>query len=140
MAKTDDIDFDFSQLTQLGTELQASLRQFKGDAFKLLLHESEELRRMVKERMPVDTGAAEASWGSTPAGPVAEAKGLDGVWNVNEAELEIEQGSKRDQYNYIRRLNEGYSSQAPAGFIDDEFEKAQDALDEAIQELLNNLL
>ena len=137
---TSDVEFDFSQLVQLGKELEASLKQLKGDAFKLLLHESEELRRKMKEDMPVDTGAARDSWGSVPAGAVAAKRLLEGVWREDKDGLEIEQGSVRDAYNYIIRLNQGSSQQAPAGFIDDNFEKAQDSTDEAIQELLNNLL
>jgi hypothetical protein len=37
-----------------------------------------------------------------------------------------------EPYEYIKRLNEGYSTQAPAGFIDIEAEKAADEVTDGI--------
>ncbi len=56
---------------------------------------------IVKQQMPVDTGRARADWGSRP--------------DFNESQLTTEHGSR---LNYVARLNEGHSKQAPAGFID----------------------
>lgn len=56
---------------------------------------------IVKQQMPVDTGRARADWGSQP--------------EFNESELETVHGSR---LVYVPRLNEGWSQQAPAGFID----------------------
>ena len=56
---------------------------------------------IVKQQMPVDTGRARADWGSSP--------------EFNESELETVHGSR---LVYVPFLNEGWSQQAPAGFID----------------------
>lgn len=65
----------------------------------------------VQRRMPVDTGAARASWG---------AEGEAGIWYFTDEDTTHVQGSKLP---YIGRLNEGHSKQAPAGFIDVEAER-----------------
>lgn len=57
--------------------------------------------REVKNRMPVDTGRARADWGSHA--------------EFNKAKLETEHGST---LVYVPLLNQGSSTQAPAGFID----------------------
>lgn len=88
--------------------------------------------RGVKERMPVDTGAARASWGSSPS--PAPAEPLDGIWIVRDNGMEIEQGSRR---HYISNLNAGSSQQAPPGFIDAEVEKAVNDMED---KLLNDAL
>lgn len=69
--------------------------------------------QQVKTRMPVDTGRARASWGNDPAGAPAEPG--DGVFAVSDQGLTITQGTNVE---YVQYLNEGHSSQAPAGFID----------------------
>ena len=81
-------------------------------ARKNILRASTQALRMIKIRMPVDTNAARSSWG---------ARGEAGIWKVKENGFEITQGSRLP---YIGRLNEGWSNQAPAGFIDVEEEKA----------------
>ncbi len=68
--------------------------------------------RMIKIRMPVDTGAARASWGSEGAGGIMEFPD-NGMTNIQGSTL-----------GYIDELNNGHSSQAPAGFLDVEQEKA----------------
>lgn len=68
--------------------------------------------RMIKIRMPVDTGAARASWGS---------KGAAGIMEFPDNGMTNVQGST---LGYIEELNNGHSSQAPAGFLDVEQEKA----------------
>ncbi len=69
----------------------------------------------VKTDMPVDTGRARADWGSDP--------------DFNEDDLESEHGST---LVYVPRLNEGHSSQAPAGFIDAIAERAAGDLAEKL--------
>lgn len=116
-------EIDYQQLAWFKQELEQDARDLKRLLFDDLKTQSEKTRDGIKLLMPVDTGAAQASWGSAPAGPIAAAKGLDGVWNESFDTLTIEQGSERDAYNYIIRLNEGYSQQAAARFIDTEAEK-----------------
>ena len=74
----------------------------------------------VKQDMPVDTGRARAGWGHwTPGDVVKKDKQdggpLDGVWQVKNGGLTIEQGTN---IPYVARLEEGSSLQAPAGFIE----------------------
>lgn len=81
--------------------------------------------RFIKIRMPVDTGRARASWGHAAA-----PAGLDeGIWSEHEDTLTIVQGSRVE---YIEYLNEGSSTQAPAGFIDAEEAKAANDLEKRI--------
>lgn len=81
--------------------------------------------RMIKIRMPVDTGRARASWGHSSAPAGAD----EGIWEEHPEALMLTQGSRVE---YIQYLNEGHSKQAPAGFIDAEARKAQEALDDGI--------
>lgn len=78
----------------------------------------------IQLRMPVDTGRAKASWGNVPASPPAFSD--DGIWDERDDGATIIQGSKVE---YIEYLNEGSSSQAPAGFIDVEASQAQARLE-----------
>jgi hypothetical protein len=78
----------------------------------------------VKIQMPVDTGAARARWG-IPGAP-------GGIWQEEDDGLTITQGAGVEPYEYIERLNEGSSMQAPAGFLDAIAFKAE-------EELLNEL-
>lgn len=79
----------------------------------------------VKLQMPVDTGAARARWGVQGA--------AGGIWQEEDDGLTITQGAGLEPYEYIERLNEGSSQQAPAGFLDSIAYKAE-------QELINELL
>ena len=92
------------------------------------------LKRGVQLRMPVDTGAARASWGATTAPPPANP--TDGIWEVKRGGFEIVQGSRR---SYIQDLNDGSSVQAPAGFIDAEVLKATSSLDDALVRILDRV-
>jgi len=88
-----------------------------------------EAERQVKLEMPVDTGRARASWGhSTPP-----AGGSDGIWEEDRAHLSITEGS---EVEYIGRLNEGHSRQAPAGFIDAIGVRVQNAFEEDVIEMM----
>lgn len=88
--------------------------------------------RNVKIAMPVDTGAARARWG------VAEAPG--GIWDTRNNGLTIEQGAKLEPYEYIERLNEGSSRQAPAGFIDSVVADVEQPFEVDIENALESLL
>lgn len=70
---------------------------------------SDDVRDDIQEIMPVDTGWAQARWGDEIYG---------GIWRIDTDGLGITQGSSIDPYEYIEKLNEGSSMQAPAGFID----------------------
>lgn len=72
--------------------------------------------RGIKERTPIDTGRARNSWGAD-------------IWTETDNGWTIIQGSR---VVYFQRLNEGWSKQAPAGFVDTEAEKGLDDLMEGL--------
>lgn len=90
-----------------------------------VLAESTQLQTNIVYAMPVDTGWAMSRWGNPEV--------VGGVWEASEDGLEITQGSDLESqinhYEYIIRLNEGSSMQAPAGFIDTAADRAGDRLE-----------
>ena len=98
------------------------------------------LEKRIKTEMPVDTGRARASWGHwTPADlakPNEDSSAEDALWQESDGGLTIAQGSN---VPYLASLNEGHSTQAPAGFIDKAAEAAQRELIKAIDALLKRL-
>lgn len=84
----------------------------------------------VQAVMPVDTGWAQQRWGVPQFG---------GVWEVSNAGLTIEQGSSIEPYEYIEKLNEGSSTQAPAGFLDSAAARAEERLETAIESAVTRL-
>jgi hypothetical protein len=95
-----------------------------------VLAESEALVEDVAAQMPVDTGWAQSRWGEVAV--------AGGIWEISDNGLSIEQGSDLSTislYEYITRLNEGSSQQAPAGFIDAAAEKAGDKLEARLNEI-----
>lgn len=106
--------------------LSSNLRRRTWDAVRRVSFNAE---RQAKTQMPVDTGRARASWGHS----TAPASAADGVWEEDESSLSITQGSLVE---YIGRLNEGYSKQAPAGFIDAIAYAAREELSAAVADLM----
>lgn len=102
---------------------------------------AESLRAMrnIKIAMPVDTGRARAGWGVFTPSDLrggATGGGDDAVWEEEDDGLTIEQGTT---IVYVSRLNDGYSSQAAAGFIDTEAERAADRLADGLLDMLVQL-
>jgi len=79
-----------------------------------------ELNAKVKERTPVDTGFARNSWlvtkNSSYAGRPGGNSGTESILNVKSANLGdalyINNGAE-----YIKKLEDGHSAQAPAGMV-----------------------
>jgi hypothetical protein len=96
-----------------------------------VLAESETTSNEVQAQMPVLTGWAQSTWGDT-AMP-------GGIWEISDNGLSIEQGADRmaaiGHYEYIIKLNEGSSQQAPAGFIDVAAERGGDRLEARLNEI-----
>lgn len=95
-----------------------------------VLAESETTANEVEAVMPVRTGWAQSRW--------AEPAVAGGIWEITDDGLTIEQGSDLDTiglYEYITRLNEGSSTQAPAGFIDVAAERGGDRLEARLNEI-----
>lgn len=104
---------DFTDLTREHQQAAQIPPRMRRGIWTRVREVSFNVERRIKIKMPVDTGRARASWGhSTP--PAAQD---DGIWEENERDLSITQGSRVE---YIEALNEGHSSQAPAGFLDAE--------------------
>lgn len=93
--------------------------------------ESEALANDITAQMPVDTGWAQSRWGETAV--------PGGVWEVRDNGLTIEQGSdlkaQLDLFEYITRLNEGSSKQAPAGFLDASAARAEEKLGNRLEQI-----
>jgi hypothetical protein len=116
-----DVQFDGSDLLAEAAQL-IQVNEKIENAAKIRLKEAAfTAKRNIQTRMPVDTGAAKSSWG---------AEGESGIFTFSSDGLEHTQGS---ELPYVNRLNEGWYSQAPAGFIDAEAEKAKTLM-------VNNLL
>lgn len=91
---------------------------------------SKQLKLRIRALMPVDYGDARDRWGNPNhimRRPRYKGASGRGIWREDRARLSIEQGAELEPYEYIKRLNEGSSRQAPAGFIDI---TAEDVMDE----------
>ena len=78
--------------------------------------------------MPIDIGAAKASWG---------APGAAGIWYGMDNGTSWVQGSRLP---YIQRLNEGWSQQSPAGFIDVIAERMKNKFQDDVAKDLTEIL
>lgn len=107
------IAFDGSGFTKEQALVAQLPRRVRLVAWQHVRAVSFDVERGIKLLMPVDTGRARASWGHS--GPPAEAD--EGIWIEDEGALALTQGSRVE---YIDELNQGHSTQAPAGFIDAE--------------------
>lgn len=106
-----------------------------GDTIRLhVKHKALAAKAAIQLAMPFRTGRAKASWGNVPAPPPALPD--DGIWEVKDGGFTIVQGSNVE---YIVYLNEGSSSQQPAGFIDAEEVKAMADLDNDLSDALIQL-
>ena len=111
------IRIDASDLRSVGGNIGAARTLTRPRIWEAIRRASFLAERNIKIRMPVDTGRARASWGHDEA-PLGT--GL-GIWEEDEQGLSLTQGTKVE---YVEYLNQGSSSQAPAGFIDAEAERA----------------
>lgn len=121
------VSIDAADFTKEIAFAQTLPKNLKTRIWKRVRVVSFQAERFIKLRMPVRTGRARASWGhsSAPAGPG------EGIWEEAPDALAITQGSRVE---YIENLNQGSSSQAPAGFIDAETRRAEQALEDGLQQ------
>lgn len=122
------VRIDYSELLREQTNAMGSEQKVKTAAKNRVKIVSLRVLGRVKVQMPVDTGAARARWG------VQGASG--GIWEETDDGMTITQGAGLEPYEYIEKLNEGSSQQAPAGFLDAIAYKAEEEL---INELLADL-
>lgn len=132
------ITADFRELDRYIAKLVAKQPQLKPALFEVVLEVAGDFDRRIDGEMPKDTGRAAAGWGKynasllaggavpTPKGhfitrPSKRTKQLqvssaaDGIYEEHPEGLYIIVGTR---VPYVQRLNEGSSTQAPAGFID----------------------
>jgi len=88
--------------------------------------------------MPIDLGRAVSSWGHWTPGLLRSKEGADAagmaVWEVKDDGFTIEQGSN---LAYIDALNDGSSSQSPAGFLDLAEEQGNKELENEIDKIID---
>lgn len=101
-----DFEFDTTGWELLENDIKGIPRQVNTAVKRNIKRTAFWGKRQAQVQMPVDTGAARASWG---------AQGGAGIWYEQDDGTTIVQGSRLP---YIQRLNEGWSTQAPAGFLD----------------------
>lgn len=111
------IRIDASDFRRVGGNIGAARTLTRPRIWEAIRRASFLAERNIKIRMPVDTGRAKSAWGHDE-GPLGT--GL-GIWEEDEQGLSLTQGTKVE---YVEYLNQGSSSQAPAGFIDTEAERA----------------
>lgn len=121
------VSFDAGNFNAELAFAQALPPKLRGRVWRRVRVVSFSAERRIKLRMPVDTGRARASWGHSSAPAGAD----EGIWLEQPAELALTQGST---VPYIEQLNEGSSTQAPAGFIDAEQRVGEEQLAKGLEE------
>lgn len=125
------MNIDFSQLTAERVKATGYGKAMRARAWVSVRKVSFDVERMIKIKMPVDTGRARASWGHSSAPATGE-----GIWQEDVNALAITQGSRVE---YIKYLNEGHSQQAPAGFIDAEKQRGLTMLEKLLGDDMENV-
>jgi hypothetical protein len=95
---------------------------------------AEAAREDIKRNMPVDYGDAQGRWGNPQwrmLNPRYQGAAGQGIWREDVRNLTHTQGAELSPFEYIERLNEGSSQQAPAGFIDAAVERAIDKAEDS---------
>lgn len=127
------LSINFSQLTALAHDAAKAKTYTHDTAWGTLRAASFACEKGIKEDMPVDYGRARASWGHWTASDLKKggngASSADAIYDENEAQLNILQGSNVE---YIIYLNAGHSRQRAAGFLEKRALKAQIALEERL--------
>ena len=132
------ITADFRELDTFIKNLVAKRPEIKPALFEVVKDVADDLDRRIDAAMPKDTGRAAAGWGKyrpellaggsvpTPLGHFITrasrrthqpqvSSAADAVWEEHPEGLYIIEGTR---VPYVQQLNEGSSTQAPAGFID----------------------
>lgn len=123
---------DGSEFATEADRITHAFQRTPSEVWDEILATAFDAERQVKLEMPVDTGRARASWGHST--PPADAG--DGIWEEDRDNYTVVEGS---EVEYIPRLNEGWSQQAPAGFIDAVGVRVQQSLEDSVLDLLVRL-
>ena len=117
-------------MTTFRVEIDQFLTKVNGNLDKLAVAYGLEIYSQIKIKTPVDTGFARASWyalvnqsdGAHPAQPV-KTQGKNSVSDNNAGTVELLKAKWGDRVTiannaeYIQRLEEGSSQQAPQGMV-----------------------
>lgn len=117
---------DFRQEVVFSSSVGVRMRD---KVWQAIVDTAEEAREDIKRNMPVDYGDAQGRWGNPGwrmVNPRYQGAAGQGIWREDVRNLTHTQGAELAPYEYIERLNEGSSQQAPAGFIDAAVERAVD--------------
>jgi len=123
------MDF-FSRMTSRGRQIEQALNEVKKDA-------ALRIDRNLVYTTPVDTGRARSNWIASRGAPKYEQANPDStaMASYHKSAQEISRSNRSDEVIYITntlpyivRLNEGYSAQAPAGFVQRSINSAASAV------------
>lgn len=134
------ITFDATQLTlEKGFSANFAPR-IKTRVRARVLPIAREAMVQIKDEMPVDTGGAAANFGEYDPFRIEDfprlaARNPDykAIYKVEDGGADVSFGIDVNPFNYIQRLNEGSSQQAPAGFID----RAAERMDARAERMVN---
>jgi|SRR3990167_634157 len=123
---------DFAREVLFAESAKAGIR---GEVWEVIKAVATQAREEIKRDMPVDTGDARGRWGTPEYHMTRPRYGGapgQGIWREDKDNLTHTQGAELSPFEYIERLNEGYSQQAPAGFIDTTVERVNDDLTDGL--------
>lgn len=102
-------------------DISKEVGEFVGDTLRVLALDID--RRVILES-PVDTGAARSNWLASIGSPIDSVAEIDIQGAINKGAAAISGAGDYEtiyianNLPYIQRLNEGWSEQAPSGYID----------------------
>lgn len=126
-------DFDYAEMREAAHAARIYGPTMRGACWRAMKKSARRIADDVKKRMPKDTWRATRSWaydsgvGGSPDNPFSAGDIID---ERNYNQLLIVQGTK---VPYVEALNQGSSSQAPAGFIEAAQENADTYAAEEIE-------
>lgn len=122
---------DFRQEVVFSSSADVLMRD---KVWQAIVDTAEAAREDIKRNMPVDYGDAQGRWGNPQwrmLNPRYQGAAGQGIWREDVRNLTHTQGAELSPFEYIERLNEGSSQQAPAGFIDTAVERAMDRAEDS---------
>lgn len=122
---------DFHQEVVFSSSVGVIMRD---KVWQAIVDTAESAREDIKRNMPVDYGDAQGRWGNPQwrmLNPRYQGAAGQGIWREDVRNLTHTQGAELSPFEYIERLNEGSSQQAPAGFIDTAVERAMDRAEDS---------
>ena len=123
---------DFQQEVVFSSDANLAIRD---QTWEVIQETSKHVRTLIQMRMPVEYGDAAGRWGNpsyTMKRPRYGGAAGQGIWQEDRLNMAITQGAELEPYEYIERLNEGSSTQAPAGFIDTAAEEGIDRMTDGL--------